>query len=224
MKIENISGCIRSKPTKVQIAKDDKWEDVWVIDLTQQAPSGDEIEKYLQSSSFQYVSIEVLFEQPDGVYIFGMDHNDHILVKTPHDFLMTVIGIATTYTNFGSFLQELDRKLIGKSYLLHDEPYAIRIGVVNHWLSVSLCIVWQQGWAKAIMRDELRQKLVSNPQLHKTKLNYQGMSFVVNLKGASPGLCHWMKSPCSTKEGEYWILSEEQVVNYIKDWADITVT
>lgn len=221
MKIDAISKCIRSKPTKIQIAKDDKWEKVWVIDITRQTPTREELQSYLHSSAFNYVSIEVLFEQPDGVYIFGIDHNDHLLTKTPYDFLVATIGATATYVDFSSFIQALSMKLIGKPYLFLDEPDAIRIGVVNNWLSIGLCVVWQKEWPKTIQRAELQKKLTFNPRLYKTSLNYQGMSFVVNLKGASPGMCHWMKSPCSDKEGALWVLSEQKVSRYLKEWADI---
>ena len=223
MKVDKINSCIVGRPSKVQIAKDDKWEEVWVIDVRKQIPSADVVQSYLQSSPFKYVSIEILFEQPDGVYIFGMDYNDHLLIKKPSDFLVTVIGVTTAYTDFPSFIKELNNRLIGKPYLFIDEPDAIRIGVINHWFSVGIWVAWKKGWSKTIRRDELQKKINSNPKLYKTTLNYQGMSFVFNLKGNSPGLCYWMKSPCSTKEGEYWVLSEQKISRYLKDWMDIAV-
>lgn len=224
MRIDKINKFIVEKPSKIQIAKDDKWEDVWVIDLDKQLPSTEELQKYLQSSNFNYVSIEMLFEQSDGVYIFGMDYNEHLLTKTPYDFLAQSIDSTKRYTNFVSFIQELSMKFIGNAYIFIDEPDAIRIGVVNYWLSVGLCVVWQKDWSKNIQLTELRKKLESNQKLFKTNLNYQGMSFVVNLQGASPGICHWIKSPCSDKKGKYWVLSEQKIIQYLKEWADIIVS
>jgi len=223
MKIDKINKYIVNKPSKIQIAKDDKWEEVWIIDLTKRLPTSEELREYLQSSSFNYVSIEMLFEQSDGIYIFGMDYNDHLVVKTPFGFLMYVIGITHRFVDFNSFVQELSDKLIGKPYMFIDEADAIRIGVVNHWISVGLCIVWQKDWPKHIQLSELRKKLESNQKLYKTKINYQGMSFAVNLKGFSPGICHWIKSPCCDKKGDSWILSEQKIIQYLKEWADIIV-
>lgn len=224
MRIDQISKFIISKPSKIQIAVNDKWEEVWIIDLAKQLPSSEELQKYLQSSNFKYVSIEMLFEQSNGVYVFGMDYNEHLLTKTPYDFLIQSIGITNACVDFYSFVQELSSKLIGKPYLFLDEPDAIRIGVVNHWLSVGLCVVWQKDWQKNIQLGELQKKLESNQNLYKTNLNYQGMSFAVNRKGIPPGICHWIKSPCSNKKGEYWVLSEQKINHHLKEWADIVVT
>jgi len=223
MKIEQISKFINCKPSKIQIAKDDKWEQVWIIDLAKPLPSKDELQRYLQSSIFNYVSIEVIFEQSDGVYIFGMDYNSHLLTKTMYDFLLQSIDATTKYIDFRSFIQRLDGKLIGNSYMFNDELDAIRIGVVNHWLSVGLCVVWQQGWSKHIKLTELQKKLKLNPNLYNTRLNYQGMSFAVNLKGISPGICHWIKSPCCNKKRESWVLSEDKITQYLREWAQVFV-
>ena len=114
----------------------------------------------------------------------------------------------------------LDTTLVGKQYLFKGEPDLIRIGIVDYWFSVGPILLWQKGWKKEIDNIILQERLSVKPEVVKTSLNYQGMSFIFNLNNSSPGMRYWIKSPCSKKVGDEWILDNDKIIHYLKDWEN----
>lgn len=223
MNLEAIAKNIQSRPATVQIAKDGNWEQAWILSCTQQSPTQAQIISYLSKESFETVEIEILFEQPEGVYILGIDHAKHLLLSKPEEFLLTMFQIVETYTDFLTCIKSLDKILIGKPYFFHQEPDVIRIGVVNHWFSVGPLRLWKYGQEKIMKREQLNTLLKEKPQVFSTHLNYQGMSFVSNIASKLPGTCHWIKAPCSNKKDDTWILNPTMIQHFLYEWDNFQI-
>lgn len=215
---DNIGSSNFSGPYLLQIAKDDVWEKTWDIDLSRPLPSDNDIEKYINASKYKTLAIEILFKKSKESFILGLSFNTGLLTGTLLDFLRTVVEETSHYADFISFVSRLDHKLVGKKYLLEGTPDLIRIGIVNHWFSVGPILLWQKGENKELSQGRLYEKYHFKPEVVKTSLNYQGMSFIYNIKNKSPGLCHWMKSPCSTYNKGVWQLDNMLILRYLQDW------
>ena len=44
------------------------------------------------------------------------------------------------------------------------------------------------------------------------------MSFIFNIEGKQPGLCHWIKSPCSKRDNGVWKLDRQLILDYLHSW------
>lgn len=223
--IDAVAQYIKSKPTSIQIAKDGKWEDAWIVDVTKVEPSLSDIKYYLSGSVYKEISVEAVFEEAgDGDYILGLTFNNHLHVKTAESFLQMFISACLHFNTFHLFIDVLNRQVIGQNVLLTGDPDLIRIGIVNHWFSVGPCLVWQKGWSKEMSKAKLEERLQTKPEVIETKLNYQGMSFIFNVSGITPGLCHWMKSPCSRKGNGIWRLDRTMILDYLHSWQSFTTS
>ena len=223
--IEKVAKYIKSRPRTIQVAKDGKWEQSWIIELSQGSPSRMDIQDYMNRGAYKDVAVEVVFDEPQGQhFILGLTYNDYLHVKTAEEFLGVFIDASIHYDTFQSFIVKLNHQIIGQNVLFAGSPDLIRIGIVNHWFTVGPCLVWQKGWPKEMSKMQLDQRLATKPEVIETKLNYQGMSFIFNIKGDAPGLCHWMKSPCSMKEGDLWRLDRAMILRYLHDWQDFTIS
>ncbi len=223
MNIDIISKSIIVKPTSIQIAKDRKWENAWILPCSQQFPTEKKVETYLKSESFETIEVELVFEQSNGIRIFGIDHTKHLLIPNPKDFILEIFKIVENYSDFISCIHLLDQSLIGNEYFLRQDPDLIRIGVVNHWFSVGPLLLWKKGQEKIMKRSRLKQHFLEKPKVFSTHLNYQGMSFVMNLASQVPRTCHWIKAPCSTKVGNRWILNPTMIQLYLNEWDDFQI-
>lgn len=214
-----MSNFIKSKPILIQVAKDGVWENTWNIDLSKSVPEEVEIEQYLKRSVYKDVAVEVVFQEaPDVFYILGMTFNSHLKTRTANDFLQVFINEVINYSDFKDFVDHLDQRIVGQEFLLTGIPDLIRIGIVNHWFSVGPCLVWQKNWPKEMSRHKLEQRLETKPEVIETDLNYQGMSFIFNIEGKQPGLCHWIKSPCSKRDNGVWKLDRQLILDYLHSW------
>lgn len=218
MNTEQIAKFIITKPYLIQIAKDDIWEKTWNIDLLLTIPSRTEITKYLNETPYKSIAVEALFKGEDGVFILGLIFNNNLLISNAEDFLDLFIKETYKYRSFVDFINRLESAYIGSKYFFIDDPDLIRIGVVNHWFSVGPCLIWQNGWIKNISNEILEQLVQKKPEVIETKLNYQCMSFVFNLDELAPGLCYWIKSPCSKNINGIWTLDREMILKYLKEW------
>lgn len=215
---------IDNKPFLIQVAKDEVWENTWSIDLSKKIPSRETIIEYLSQSHFKNIAVEALFvDGNNNVFVLGLLFNYHLLAKTSLKFLQVFIEEASKFKSFTSFIQSLDKQLIGRNYLLQGDPDLIRIGVVNHWFSVGPCLLWEKGEPKEIALGKLEEKLQLKPDVVETTLNYQGMSFIFNYEEKTPGLCHWVKSPCSKKVDGIWKLDKKMILRFLKDWQEFKI-
>lgn len=223
MEINSVAKFIKSKPYLLQIAKDEVWEKTWNINLSKTIPTKEEIKKYLRKNKYKNIAIEALFKNDDGIYILGLIFNKHLLTKHAEDFISIFIRESLTFQDFATYVNNLDKSFIGGKYLFTGDPDLIRVGIVNYWFSVGPCLIWQKGWGKKISRAKLEERLQKKPEVINTKLNYQGMSFVFNVNETLPGLCYWIKSPCSKNVGGAWILDREMILKYLDQWQEFEV-
>jgi hypothetical protein len=219
-----VAQYITKPPVAVQLCKDDKWEEAWIIQTSQKPPSKLALESYLQRNTTDNIAIELVFQEAEEkVYILGLFFNNHLIPKTAEDFLRMIMQEAWRDQDFTTLLTHLDQKLVGQTILLTEEPDMIRLGVVNHWFSVGPCLIWEKGWSKDISPQMLDQRLQANPQVMETDLNYQGLSFIFNLEEKQPGLCHLMKAPCSLKAKNIWNVDPMLVLKYLQDWQNFII-
>lgn len=223
MNINKITKTIRTSPYLIQIAKDEVWEKTWNIDLLNTIPNKEEIKKYLDESEYKSVAVEALFASDNGVCILGLIFNNHLLIKTAVDFIDVFVKESSNFQDFEKYLDKLNKAFVGSNYLLNGEPDLIRIGIVNHWFSVGPCLIWQKGQVTKMSNEKLEELLETKPEIINTKLNYQGTSFVFNTNEVSPGLCHWIKSPCSRYKDGTWILDKQMILKYLEQWQGVDV-
>ena len=221
--LQKVSRFISSRPALIQIAKNDVWENTWDIH-PEKLPNIDEINKYLTTDQTAKIGIEIVFSQPEGIYILGLVHNHHLLTPTSMSFLQAVLSEIQTYSDFSTFINNLDLKLVGERYLLQNPLDLIRLGIVNHWFSVGPLQVWGKGNSKTVNSGDITKLLISRPEIAASKLNYQGLSFIFNPREESPGLRHWIKSPCSNKVGDTWKVIPEKVIKYLESWQGFEIT
>lgn len=214
-----VSKFIVEKPYLLQIAKDGAWENTLNIDLLNVLFDTSRLKIYIQDKPFKYLDIEILFKNKENeVYILGLTYNRSLKSKTILDFLIIIISEAKNYSSFGQFIKNLDEKLIGVTCLLTGEPDLIRLGIVNRWFSVGPILIWQKSDRKIITQNDLLIKLKAKPEVAKTNLNFQGLSFIFNANQNLPGLRHWIKSPCSIKKVDHWEVNPETILFYLREW------
>jgi hypothetical protein len=206
--VEFISGTIDKKPYAIQIAKDGKWDSCLIIPLVKNKNILSEIQEFLKSNDHKSLSIEVLFTDKNGLTtIFGATHNENLHCDK-QDFITGVIKKAIDYKGFDSFILHLNNSLCdGKDVLLAGTPDLVRVGIVNHWFSVGPCQIWEKTKDKKLDTKKITASLDRMPEVTKTKLNFQGISFIFNQNEFS--LYHWIKPQCGTMiDGRYTIDKE----------------
>lgn len=219
--VKAITKYIKDKPYFAQIAKDGVWESAFKINLTNPDFKDAKLQLYLMRKPFQNLDAELFFKDSDEeVYVLGLTFNKKLLTQSSMEFITNIITLAKEFINFEDLINDLDATLIGKQYLFKGEPDLIRIGIVNHWFSVGPILLWQKGWKKEINNIILQERLSVKPEVVRTNLNYQGMSFIFNMNNSSPGVRHWIKSPCSKKMNGEWMLDEKKIIHYLKDWSN----
>ncbi|OGK18063.1 hypothetical protein A2866_02950 [Candidatus Roizmanbacteria bacterium RIFCSPHIGHO2_01_FULL_39_8] len=218
--IKSIAKYIKDKPYLAQVAKDGLWEKAFTINLIDPDFEEEKFQLYLEKNPFKNLDIELFFKNGDEIYILGISFNNNLYVSSVSDFIIILIQYGKKFRGFENLISNLDSKLVGESYLLQGEPDLIRIGIVNHWFSVGPILLWQKGWKKEINHDILQERFSTKPEVSKTNLNYQGMSFIFNLNNSTPGVRHWIKSPCSKKIENEWVLENGKIIHYLKDWTN----
>ncbi len=91
---------------------------------------------------------------------------------------------------------------------------SINLSVFNHWLSVGPVELWEKG--NSYNLEEIQAKIKSRPEIEITSLNYQGLLFRFNIKGALNGPFYGIKTPCCNKVGDEWIIDYKKTNYWIK--------
>lgn len=218
---DKVAKYVKHKPACIQFAKDEVWEKA--ISIEPGDPTAESrIQHFLKNGEFHTVSMEAMFEEKDLHYVFGLECTPRA-DKPYAEILRIFLKETQQFKNFITFMENLESGITGDSYFLEGEPDKIRIGVVNHWQSVGPLFVWEKGMSKKLSLRELEDKLASRPDVFETNLNYQGMSFTFNIDGNPPGLCHWIKSPCSFPRGDIWKLDPDMVTKYLQEWGNLAI-
>jgi hypothetical protein len=210
-----ISGTIAGKPYVAQIAKDNRWEDCWIINLDKNVPGKTELSDYLGKSPFSSLAIELLFKNTrNQTTIFGVIHNASLNKKAPLDFLSAILELSLGAPSFSALISQLEKEVIGRRYLLFaSSPDLIRIGVVNHWFSIGPIDIWKAPSPPQLSREELLSLLGKKPEVDSSARNYQGVSFIYNTNPL--GLYYWIKPQCGSPEGRIWRVDTEIVLEYL---------
>ncbi len=204
------------EPYLVQIAKDHKWENTWDIDLSSDLPNADKFIEYTKGS-YDNVAIEILFKNSEGMKnILGFVFSDKLKIKTEAEFLEIITRIASNKSGFEDLVGELNKTLLHKDeFLFKGMPDMIRVGVVNHWFSVGPCLIWEKDSSTVIPKEELLDKLQQNQGLFKSRLNYQGISFIFNRNEFD--FYYWIKPSCFKKKGEYFVVDINKIIKLMQN-------
>lgn len=216
--IAEVSKSIKNPPSLIQFAKNDVWEQTWNIDPSVHVPTPNEIRTYLAESAFDKFALEIVFPDLEGIFVLGLVFNNSLKANTPQVFAEEIIKATTQYTDFASFVSELNNSIVGFDYILKNPPDLIRIGIFNHWFSTGPIDLWKKEMGTDFSIDKIGTALATRPEIASTTLNFQGMSFITNPANQPPGLRHWIKSPCSVKNGDNWDVDPEIVAKYLKLW------
>lgn len=217
-----LTQVITSKPDVIQFAKDRKYEESWIISLEDKRPEEKEINDYLTKDKFELLIVE---------YIWNSNNNDKRFVLTlfldrkcklqdHKEFIDICLNLFFNYSNFDEFVNLIDSKIIGHSYLFKSEIDSINLGIFNHWLSVGPVELWKRGDKYSI--ENITKKIKSRLEIEKTNLNYQGLLFRFNLDGKLNGPYYGFKTPCCDKQEDYWVINYEKIDFWVKILLNIS--
>lgn len=213
---EILSSVITSSPDVIQFAKDRKYEESWIISLTQLRPSEKDVEAYLQKDKFETVIVEYIWNSKDdnNRFVLTLFLDNKCQLQDAKKFINISLGLFYNYQDFKTFIQVIDSKIIGKEYLLSNPVDSINISVFNYWLSVGPAELWKKGDGYDIRT--IKSKIKARPEIEKTNLNYQGLLFRFNINGNLNGPYYGIKTPCCNKRENEWIVDFEKIDYWIK--------
>ena len=211
-----LSEIIISKPDILQFAKDGKYEECWIIPLTQSKPSGKKIKDYLQKDKFKTLIVEYIWNSCDDSHRFVLTLflDKKCQLQDPKKFINISLDLFYDYQDFKTFIQVIDNKIIRREYLLNNPVDSIGIGIFNHWFSVGPAELWSKGDKYNI--DIIKSKILAHPEIEKTTLNYQGLVFRFNTDGNLNGPFYGIKTPCCNKIGNKWTVDFKKIDYWIK--------
>lgn len=217
-----MENLISGKPDMIQFAKDGKYESAWKIMISDGRPTAEEIQSYLDAEEFNDLIVEYLWKSRDGenANVMTLFHNENMAVESNHDFINFSLDAFYDYTTFGDFKNYIDKRIIGFDFLFKSPVDVIRIGILNHWFSVGPVDLWKRGEVRPTL-DQIRQKVLSNPKLNPSALNYQSLAFIFNFDKKLRGPYYVLKAPCSKKTESGWEVDFEKTEHYINSWLDI---
>lgn len=212
---------IVTRPDVIQFAKDRKYEEAWIIDLSNPQPTESQIKQYLEREKFNIIIVEYIWnsKDDDNRFVLTLFLDEHCELKNSNDFVSISFDLFYHYSDFSGFLSRLDAEVVGSKYLLLNQPDAINLGVFNHWLSVGPVDLWQEG--EVYKPDEVGAKITARPDISRTVLNYQGLLFRFNSRGNHNGPYYGIKTPCCHKINDGWVIDFEKVDNWIKLMLDL---
>jgi len=213
---ETLSQIITSKPDTLQFAKDRKFEESWIINLKQERPSQETIDKYLLKDKFETLIVEYVWESENDEkrFVLTIFLDKKCQLKNSKEFIATCLDNFYQYTNFKNLVDVFDKEVVGHQYFFLDPADAVNLSVFNHWLSVGPVDIWNQ--AEAYNKESVINKIKSRPDIERTKLNYQGLFFRFNVRGNLNGPYFGIKTPCCNKIGDEWVINFGTVDYWMK--------
>jgi hypothetical protein len=219
-----ISALLPGRPYALQIAKDGKWENPLIIKLRPNSRSDHtkKLAAFLGKEKFESLAIEAMFKDSAGlITIFGMIYSKRLPLGEL-DFLAKFADAARDYRDFGGFISDLNKHVIGKAkLLLSGTPDIIRIGIVNHWFSTGPIQLWEKDKPRIMTPEQLENQLAQRPEIAETKLNFQGLSFIFNRNDL--GVWHYVKPGCSRRSGGKYRLDKRRILFLLKELADFKI-
>lgn len=197
---------IQSPAQIIQFAKDGKYEEAWIINLSDQKPNRSTIVAYTQASDFEELIVEYIWNPSDDArrYVLTVVQNTSCKVQDKTVFAATCLDLFYHQPSFAQLLAEIDHTIIGHPFLLRSSVQRVRLGVFNHWFSVGPIELWSAG--EQLDDQAITQKIMNRPEVYESKLNYQGLAFIYNFDESLPGPYHVLKTPTCRKENDKWIV------------------
>jgi len=219
---EKISKYIITKPAVFQIAKDNKYEQSWIIDIQKVFPTKEEVETYLNKEKFTYLAIEIQWSQPEGAYVLTILFSKCMIVKNPQEFILKMFQLVNEYQNFDDLINRIDKEIIGREYLFKQDLEYVSVGIFNHWFSTGPVVIWQKGDEKIINKAILDAKFKGHEYLLKTDLNFQAMAYgyCKDFEKQEFGIRHIFHSPSAKKVEDTWHLDFDQMLKYLHEWEN----
>lgn len=216
-----LSKVVTGRPDVLQFAKDRKYEESWIIPLSQPKPTEKEIDNYLQRDVFKTIIVEYIWnsQDNDNRFVLTLFLDDKCNLTDPREFMHIALRLFYEYPNFPSFIQRINNEIIGRDYLLNNSVDSINLSVFNHWLSVGPVDLWEKG--NEYNFEKIKSKIQARPEIEKTKLNYQGLLFRFNVKGNLNGPYYGIKTPCCNKSGDEWIIDFNKVDRWIRHMLEL---
>lgn len=207
---------IKSNPDIIQFAKDRRYEESWIIPINHSRPTEKEINDYLQKEKFEIIIVEYIWNSQDdnNRFVLTLFLDKKCKLQNSKEFINISLNLFYNYQDFNTFIQTIDKKIIGKEYLLVNNVDSVNLSVFNYWLSVGPVELWDKD-GEYIFKD-IKSKIISRPEIEKTKLNYQGLLFRFNINGNFDGPYYGIKTPCCDKKENQWIINYEKIDYWIK--------
>jgi hypothetical protein len=214
--IELLSQNITSPPDTIQFTKDRKFEEAWILPLSPNKRTQKEIEQYLTREPFTLIIVEYIWNSnnDDQRFVLTLFLDDKCQLKDPAEFINICLNLFYSHPKLQQLLDILDTKVIGHPYLFQFPAEAVNMGIFNHWLSVGPVDLWQKG--DKYDPGTIAGKIQARPEIASSKLNYQGLFFRFNLSNSQSGPFYGLKTPCCTKQGNYWVVDFAKVNYWIK--------
>lgn len=213
---EKLARIINSKPDVLQFAKDRKYEESWIIPLSEKKPSEEEIDTYLTKNQFELLIVEFIWNSKDDDkrFVLTLFLDDKCKLKNKKTFIKIIFDLFYNYKSFYSFLETINNTIIGNDHLLNNVVDSVNLSIFNHWLSVGPVELWQKGdqYNFAV----IKAKIKSRYNIEKTSLNYQGLLFRFNVDGKQNGPYYGVKTPCCRKEEKEWVIDYDKVDYWMK--------
>lgn len=213
---EKLAEIITSNPDVIQFAKDRKYEEAWIINLSEIRPSDEKIKEYLNKEKFEAIIVEYIWnsKDDDNRFVLTLFLDKKCKLQNPKEFINISLDIFYNYPGFSSFIKVIDDKITGSEYLLMNSVDSVNLSVFNYWLSVGPVELWNRK--EVYNSEKIKSKINSRPEIEKTKLNYQGLLFRFNIDGNLSGPYYGIKTPCCNKVGKEWIIDYKKVNYWIK--------
>ena len=211
-----LTSAINTKPDIIQFAKDRRYEESWIIPESQPRPSDNEINSYLSKEPFKLLIVEYIWnsQNDDNRFVLTLFLDGKCKLKDPKQFITISLNNFFQYTNFSSFIINLDSDVIGKTYLFQKPAEAVNMGIFNHWLSIGPVDIWNKG--EKYNTQTTKAAIHARPDIEYSKLNYQGLLFRYNVTGLLDGTYYGLKTPCCNKVGSSWIVDYQKVDHWMK--------
>lgn len=202
---------LQNSPDSLQFAKDRKYEESWIISLSESRPTNKEIASYINRDDYDLIIVEYIWNSKDADkrFVLTVFLDDKCKLKDPVRFVSYNLDLFYQYPDFIKFIKAFNYKVIGYDYLFQHSIEAVNIGIFNHWLSVGPLDLWEKG--QPYEKSTIEAIINSRSEIKESFLSYQGLFFRFNIDGNHPGPHYGIKTPCCTQFDNKWIVDFNKV-------------
>jgi hypothetical protein len=213
---EILSDAITSKPDVIQFAKDRKYENSWIVFLSQSRPTEKTIIDYLQADKFETLIVEYIWNSQDdnNRFVLTLFLDKKCQLRDPKQFINISLDLFYGYKDLKTFIQTINDKIISNDYLFLSSADSIYLSIFNHWLSVGPIELWNKN--EIYNTEKMISRIHSRPEIEKTSLNYQGLLFRFNIDGNLNGPYYGIKTPCCNKVDDKWVVDFKKIDYWIR--------